>query len=124
MSIFGHQGDVSFFPVRDKSKLKLKKKLKVEKNGGITVVKGEQTYHHHQFREPELVDIYPIDAQLAEGLQHHYVHVKKTTTMQHYNIKEGRLTGEHTSITFPPGDYIIGNQREMTKGREIKQVID
>lgn len=125
--IFGHQGDVSFRPVvGDLPKgFTLGEELKVEGNGGITLVKGELTGHHHQFREPDKVKVYPmISETLNKSIEYHLVMVLEETKMEHFNVLTNQETREHRPITFPPGNYVIGNQREVNNYNDVIRSLD
>lgn len=120
---YGHQGDVFFSSIENFNNFELGQELKADKSGGITVVEGELTGHHHQFRDPSAVKVFPIKTDV-EGVRRLALVVIKPTQLEHYNVNTKKLTKEHDSINFPAGNYIISTQRQMAMNREIQRAID
>ena len=121
--MFGHQGDVFFQKIDDTSKFELLEEVSVSKDGGITLVEGELTGHHHQFREPEKAKVYLVKDE-TPGIKTFLVKIVDNTTLQHYDVNAKQLTKEHNDIPLPAGNYLVRTQRQMAANREIERALD
>jgi hypothetical protein len=135
MNSYGHQGDVPFFPLSKETESKLFKSITLGnpltpgEDGGITIVEGELTHHHHQFRDPSAVTVQPITfkpkiAGLFDGCKLCLIIVKKPTTFEHFHVKDMKATKEHDLVPVNPGRYLYGTQREMSVTKDVVRVLD
>jgi len=131
----GHQGDVYFNRVSDSTCLaigdcsldmstfeKTLEKLGLDEKGGITIIEGEATAHHHRVADPGKVTVYK--AANMDRFNTFLVVVKEDTTLEHHHMKEDRPTGEHNPVPLKKGLYIMRSQRQADLEGQIFPVID
>ena len=92
-----------------------------EKDGKITLLKGEAATHHHQLPANFKGDVYALPSEGIGGLslmteahkvvQNFLVHVKEDTQLQHNDVATGKKA-EHDSICFKPGWYHVNGQMQ------------
>ena len=124
MSIFGHQGDVFFRPVDSFEGMELGAPLTVEDNGGITLVEGELTGHHHQFRQTDNVIVQQVLDNQNQAIDVFAVTVKEPAELVHHNVITKKPTEEHAPVRFPAGAYLISNQRQMSHDLVVQRAVD
>lgn len=91
---YGHQGDIVFAPYKGELEGTLEKH-----NGRITVGWGEVTGHSHVLTVER-----PQDMEIVKVSDGFILRLKGEGTVTH---------NEHKPIKLKPGNYRIGNEREM-----------
>ena len=126
--VHGRQGDVVYYRVKEGVDLFSQysgEDFGDVELGGVTIIKGEATGHHHQFYPAENV-VKAKALGVQKGVPVFLVRTKGPTELRHFDVIKQEYTREHGSHMLPAGDWVVTGQRQGSgvNGRTWGQVYD